>query len=201
MSFKTFNVLLVKLLRISNLFLSKLISPEAATLSPTASETKLDKLTSPSLTSDTEFQRTSILGVLAIIGSLIFVGIEIRQNSLEIRGSTQQSISEQVAKLYLHIAGDERLSKLVSGMMDNDELRNELNAADQLSLDLTILTGLRRIENIYLQQLDGILSEKAFERIGLEFYRAQYARQSWEKYKTNFDSDFIDFFEELRDNK
>ncbi|SVE27930.1 uncharacterized protein METZ01_LOCUS480784, partial [marine metagenome] len=50
-----------------------------------------------------------ILGILAIIGSLIFVGIEIRQNSLEIRGSTQQSISEQVAKLYLHIAGDERL--------------------------------------------------------------------------------------------
>ena len=86
-------------------------------------------------------------------------------------------------------------------MMANDELRNELNAADQLSLDFIVLTGLRRIENIYLQQLDGILSEKAFERIGLEFYRAQYARQSWEKYKTNFDSDFIDFFEELRDNK
>ena len=82
------------------------------------------------------------------------------------RGSTHQSISEQVAKLYLHIAGDERLSKLVSGMMDNDELRNELNAADQLSLDLTVLTGLRRIENIYLQQLDGILSDKSFERIG-----------------------------------
>ena len=142
-----------------------------------------------------------ILGVLAIIGSLIFVGIEIRQNSLEVRASTHQSISEQVANLYLHIAGDERLSKLVSGMMENDELRNELNATDQLSLDLTVLTGLRRIENIYLQQLDGILSDKAFERIGLEFYRAQYARQSWEKYKTNFDSAFIDFFEKLRGSK
>ena len=82
-----------------------------------------------------------------------------------------------------------------------NELRNELNATDQLSLDLTVLTGLRRIENIYLQQLDGILSDKAFERIGLEFYRAQYARQSWEKYKTNFDSAFIDFFEKLRDSK
>ena len=138
-----------------------------------------------------------ILGVLAIIGSLIFVGIEIRQNSLEIRASTHQSVSEQVTKLYLHIAGDERLSKLVSGMMDNDEL----NATDQLSLDFIVLTGLRRIENIYLQQLDGILSDKAFERIGLEFYRAQYARQSWEKYKTNFDSAFIDFFEKLRDSK
>ena len=142
-----------------------------------------------------------ILGILAIIGSLIFVGIEIRQNSIAIKGSTHQTISEQVTKLYMTIAGDERLSKLVSEMMANDELRNELNATDQLSLDFIVLTGLRRIENIYLQQLDGILSDKAFERIGLEFYRAQYARQTWEKYKTNFDSAFIDFFEELRDNK
>ena len=142
-----------------------------------------------------------ILGILAIIGSLIFVGIEIRQNSLEIRASTHQSVSEQVTKLYLHIAGDERLSKLVSGMMANDEFRNELNATDQLSLDFIVLTGLRRIENIYLQQLDGILSDKAFERIGLEYYQTQYARQSWEKHKTNFDSAFIDFFEKLRDSK
>jgi len=142
-----------------------------------------------------------ILGILAIIGSLIFVGIEIRQNSVEIRGSTHQTISEQVTKLYMTIAGDERLSKLVSEMMANEELRNELNATDQLSLDFIVLTGLRRIENIYLQQLDGILSDKAFDRIGLEFYRAQYARQSWEKYKTGFDSAFIDFFEELRDSK
>ena len=140
-----------------------------------------------------------ILGILAIIGSLIFVGIEIRQNSVEIRGSTHQTISEQVTKLYMTIAGDERLSKLVSEMMANEELRNELNATDQLSLDFIVLTGLRRIENIYLQQ--SILSDKAFERIGLEFYRAQYARQSWEKYKTGFDSAFIDFFEELRDSK
>jgi hypothetical protein len=142
-----------------------------------------------------------ILGILAIIGSLIFVGIEIRQNSVEIRGSTHQTISEQVTKLYMTIASDERLSKLVSEMMANEELRNELNATDQLSLDFIVLTGLRRIENIYLQQLDGILSDKAFDRIGLEFYRAQYARQSWEKYKTGFDSAFIDFFEELRDSK
>ena len=142
-----------------------------------------------------------ILGVLAIIGSLIFVGIEIRQNTLQIRGSTHQSVSEQATKLYMKIAGDERLSKLVSEMMANDELRNELNATDQLSLDFIVLTGLRRIENIYLQQLDGILSDKAFERIGLEYYQTQYARQSWEKHKTNFDSAFIDFFEKLRDSK
>ena len=146
-----------------------------------------------------------ILGLVAIIGSLIFVGIEIRQNSLAVRGATHQSISEQVTKLYMHVATNERLSKLVSQMLpddtSDDNLRNKLNAADQLSLDFTILTGLRRIENIYLQESDGILSDKAFERIGLEFYQTPFSRETWEKYKTGFDKNFIDFFEKLRDAK
>ncbi len=146
-----------------------------------------------------------ILGLVAIIGSLIFVGIEIRQNSLAVRGATHQSISEQVTKLYMHVATNERLSKLVSQMLPNDtsddNLRNKLNAADQLSLDFTVLTGLRRIENIYLQESDGILSDKAFERIGLEFYQTPFSRETWEKYKTGFDKNFINFFEKLRDAK
>ena len=144
-----------------------------------------------------------ILGIVTIIGSLIFVGIEIRQNSLSIRGATYQSIAEQVTKLYMDVAADERLSELVSQMLpnDNDTLRNQLSAADRLSLDFIVLTGLRRIENIYLQQSDGILSDKAFERIGLEFYQTKYSKETWERYKAGFDSSFIEFFEELRDTK
>ena len=111
-----------------------------------------------------------IFGLIGVIGSLIFVGVEVRQNTAEIRGSTHQSVSEQVNELYLTIAEDERLSKLISEMMENSNLRKNLNPADQISLDFVILTGLRRIENIHLQYLDGILSNDAFDRIGMNFY-------------------------------
>ena len=80
-------------------------------------------------------------------------------------------------------------------------MRKQLNAADRLSLDFVVLTGLRRIENIYLQQSDGILSNQAFERIGLEFYRTKFSIETWDRYKTGFDSSFIEFFEQLRDNE
>ncbi len=83
-------------------------------------------------------------------GSLVFVGVEVRQNTAEIRGSTHQSVSEQINELYLTIAQDERLSKLVSEMMDNSNLRKDLSTANQISLDFIILTRLRRVENIYL---------------------------------------------------
>ena len=140
-----------------------------------------------------------IFGVLGVIGSLVFVGVEVRQNTAEIRGSTHQSVSEQINELYLTIAEDERLSKLVSEMMENSNLRKNLNPTDQISLDFVILTGLRRVENIYLQYLDGILSNDAFDRIGMSFYRIQYAKETWEKYKGGFDSDFVTFFEAFRD--
>ena len=45
-----------------------------------------------------------IFGLIGVIGSLIFVGVEVRQNTAEIRGSTHQSVSEQVNELYLTIA-------------------------------------------------------------------------------------------------
>ena len=84
--------------------------------------------------------------------------------------------------------------------MDNSNLRKKnLNPADQISLDFVILTGLRRIENIHLQYLDGILSNDAFDRIGMNFYRRQYAKETWEMYKEGFDSDFVAFFKTFRD--
>ena len=140
-----------------------------------------------------------IFGILGVIGSLVFVGIEVRQNTAEIRGSTHQSVSEQINELYLTIAEDERLSKLVSEMMENSDLRKNLSPSDQISLDFVILTGLRRVENIYLQYLDGILSGDAFDRIGMNFYRRQYAKETWERYKGGFDSNFVAFFEKFRD--
>ena len=140
-----------------------------------------------------------IFGLIGVIGSLIFVGVEVRQNTAEIRGSTHQSVSEQVNELYLTIAEDERLSKLISEMMEDSNLRKNLNPADQISLDFVILTGLRRIENIHLQYLDGILSDDAFDRIGMNFYRKQYAKETWEMYKGGFDDDFVSFFETFRD--
>ena len=35
-----------------------------------------------------------IFGLIGVIGSLIFVGVEVRQNTAEIRGATHQSVSE-----------------------------------------------------------------------------------------------------------
>ena len=140
-----------------------------------------------------------IFGLFSVIGSLLFVGVEISQNTQAVRGATHQAVSDQASELYLEIASDERLSRLAYKMLVENIKRNELNKTDQMSLDFIQLMGFRRVENIFLQYKNGILSEDAIDRIGMDSYRKAFSRESWEMFKTGFDPHFVIFFEELRD--
>ena len=40
------------------------------------------------------------VGIFSVIGSLLFVGVEIRQNTAAVRGATQQDISYQISEMY-----------------------------------------------------------------------------------------------------
>ena len=142
-----------------------------------------------------------IFGLFSVIGSLIFVGVEISQNTQAVRGATHQAVSDQVSEYYLTIASDERLANLTALALRDEISRNELSRADQLSVDLVIITGIRRVENIYLQYKNGILKGDAFDRIGMGSYRGDYAKETWKDWKNEFDKDFIEFFEKLRDTK
>ncbi|MGY8751272.1 MAG: hypothetical protein ACKVKJ_04495 [Fidelibacterota bacterium] len=141
-----------------------------------------------------------LIGFISVIASLIFVGMEISQNTTAVRGATNQAISDQASELYLTIATDRNLAGLVKKLYD-DVLREDFDSIDDMQLFMTVLTGLRRVENIYLQIEDNILDDRAFDRIGLSFYRSKYGRQIWEENKQFFDRKFVPFFEELLDKK
>ena len=140
-----------------------------------------------------------IFGLTSVISSLIFVGVEISQNTKAVRGATHQSVSDQVSEYYLTIASDKRLADLAALSRTNGISRDEFSEGDRLSLDLVIMTGVRRIENIYMQHKNGILGDDAFKMIGMNSYRSIYARDAWDDWKNGFDADFISFFEKLRD--
>ena len=137
-----------------------------------------------------------IIGFLSVVGSLAFVGVEIRQNTSAVRGATNQAISDQVGELMLTIATDDNLARLVKRLYDG-ETQDQFDPVDDMRPFMTIMTGLRRIENIFLQIEDGILDDRAFDRIGLSFYRSNYGREIWQANKQFFDREFVPFFDEL----
>ena len=140
--------------------------------------------------------RLELIGFISVIASLVFVGMEIRQNTTAVRGATNQAISDQASELYLTIATDRNLAGLVKKLYDGTP-KEAFNPIDEMQLFLTVMTGLRRVENIFLQLEDNILDDRAFDRIGLSFYRSRYGRQIWEENQQFFDRNFVPFFEKL----
>ena len=59
-------------------------------------------------------QYIEILGLLSVIASLLFVGVEIRQNTTAIRGATQQDISYQISEIYKIAVENEKIA-LITG--------------------------------------------------------------------------------------
>ena len=139
-----------------------------------------------------------VVGLLSVIGSLLFVGIEINQNTTAVRGATQQAVSSQVAEMYRIVAENKRMAYLLSQSFKGIS-KDDLDESDYVSLWNFQMMGLRRIENIYLQYKNGLLTEDAFSRIGMGIYRTKIVREIWDERREDFEPDFADFFEELRD--
>ena len=90
-----------------------------------------------------------LIGFVSVIASLIFVGMEIRQNTTAVRGATNQAISDQATELYLAIATNRNLASLTVKLY-NGAFRKDFDPIDDMQLFLTVMTGLRRVENIFL---------------------------------------------------
>ena len=142
-------------------------------------------------------QNIEAIGLVSVIPSLIFVGVEIRQNTTAIRGATQQEISYQISEIYKIAVENEKIALITSQAYKGIE-KDDLSETDFSRFWLFTMMGLRRVENIYLQYNNGFVGYEAFDRIDMAFYRTSLVRQIWEERKNSFDPEFVVFYEELR---
>ena len=141
-----------------------------------------------------------MVGLISVIGSLVFVGVEIKQNTAAVRGATQQDISYQISEMYKIGVENEKIASIMTRSYQGLK-KSELTDTEFLQFWLFSMLGYRRIENIYLQYKNGFLTEEAFDRIGMSFYRTPIQLEIWEERKNGFDPEFAQFFEQLRDSE
>jgi len=131
-------------------------------------------------------ESAEVLGVLGVIASMIFVGVEIRQNTEAVRGSTLHAVSQQ--SLDLVMAG-----------LDNPELRLAFTAAGKGKLSpeqrnqLTwfISAKLRADENRFRQVELGILDASTFQQLSNHAaYRLPYFAEYWARNSDMYSADF-----------
>ncbi len=134
-----------------------------------------------------------LLGILGVIGSLIFVALEIRQNTNAVRSATIQAIAE--------LSYDS-----IIRLVDNAELREARRAArsNNLSEDQGhqldyFYSALMRIHQIRLIQANlGILDINDAMQMGgrSSIYRERYFADYWARWKEEYPPDFQEYIEQ-----
>jgi hypothetical protein len=135
------------------------------------------------------------LGLVAVVVSLAFVGMEIRQNTTAVRSATTQAVADQAMELTLAMATDEHLPGLVANALGGGLTQAELNPEDNMRLVLAVTAGLRRQENLYQQVQAGVLDASALDNVSFGFYRNAFVRELWLANRQFFDDAFAEYWD------
>lgn len=98
---------------------------------------------------------TEVFGSIAVVISLVFVGLEIRQNTAASRAATYQEIIRASNEYLLVIGADPDLS-LIMYRASSDSLRERLSGLDQLQYFNVRRVFRRNMENAYVQHQIGV---------------------------------------------
>jgi len=128
------------------------------------------------------------VGFLGVVASLLFVGLELRQNNTIARAQTRQALTSEYREFWMALATDDRL----------DEIRGpELGGQDSRT-SIVQWVRLRLLENVYHQYHEGVIDESVFVGYGWagdpEFSTPEF-RTWWTERRARFDPGFVAEFE------
>jgi hypothetical protein len=142
-----------------------------------------------------------LLGAVGVVASLVFVGLEVRQNTLISRGAAVQSITEQVNDWQIEMASNDDWIR-ISVFLDDGGTYADLSTEDQMRYRYVVTPTIRIMENRYRQVRFGIIDPSELEvgggKANTYWYRSAHFIEFWQagEMKIRWTPDFIDFMEE-----
>lgn len=99
---------------------------------------------------------SQIVGAVGVIASLIFVGLQIRDNSSAVRSATAQAVHDNYASWYISLSDNEAaLATSAKGFVD----LNSLSPAEKAQFVCTMMAFLSHSQNAFHQWKEGHLSD------------------------------------------
>ena len=111
--------------------------------------------------------KTSVIeavGFIGVIGSLIFVGVQVRQNTIASRASAFQQMGAAIAGIWLNTAQDP--ARALMTMRFFEEPNAKFTPAEEAVIINQSIAALRQHETTWRQVKLGLLDEKALESFG-----------------------------------
>ena len=137
-----------------------------------------------------------LAGAIAVVASLFYVGIQVRENSRAVRGQTFDSIATGLNQAVLQMVGDAELIEIIQRGVAN----GELSEIETLRYNSWMLVLLRSVESAHHQFELGLLDEAKLKplvaNMGLHFSSAS-GQLLWESRRHLYEADFTEFVDEL----
>jgi hypothetical protein len=137
------------------------------------------------------------LGGLGVVATVIYMSIEIRNNTSAVRASAFQEVVDSFASISFDIAKDKSLTELFLRAARNPAALNDVERAQY---NFMLLSFLRRAESVYFQSEVRTLHERHWSgiRASIEWVMSSPgARASWSEIKNRFNPEFTAFIDGL----
>ena len=141
-----------------------------------------------------------LVAAIAVVISLIFVGLEVRDNTVASEAATYQSLASDDVQLLLNVSSSPELSRIYEAYMFQES--DGLTENEVLQAQWQLLAQLRFMENLYFQYELGMLPEDVWAaREG--FLRSTVRGAGFEKLRSrgrdrNVGGAFRDYIEHVR---
>lgn len=144
---------------------------------------------------------TGLVGVVAIVVSLIYVSAEIRQNTKVARAATRQAISAASGNLASDLMDNPDMAEIFVKHMNGEEL----DAVEKLRLQARCYRDMQHWENIHYQFEEGFISAEQWagfrknlrSLLAIEIYR-DYWKIEATHYSDTFQEEVWSLFEEAK---
>lgn len=159
-------------------------------------------LSTPSEMSETgvRVRRTAeLFGLFGVMASLIFVGLETRQNAAATRAATAQEVTSAFRDINLAMAGDAEMTRIIIEFRLDPE---SASPVEQARLEAFWRAAFHIYSNVFYQNLNGTVAPQIYE--GMVSEVSTYAREgvrsvfwAWEAERFIYPAAFRNFMDSL----
>jgi hypothetical protein len=137
------------------------------------------------------------VGSVAVLVTLIYLAIQVRQNSNTIAGATEMDMAREMAAWHARVTSDPELMQLYEkGASDQSMTELEMMRYRWLIAELLWLN-----EGYYKQHLRGLISNEAWEDIvtsTVGLLRGEVLKTWWESRASALSDDFVSYIDQRR---
>ncbi|MDH4289945.1 MAG: hypothetical protein OEV65_14490 [Aquincola sp.] len=140
----------------------------------------------------------NLIGAIAVVVSLVYLAIQVRQNTRAVRASTERAIFAQNMDFDRMVVSDPELNRIwILGRSKPDQLTEEQARRFRRLMSMYY----RHFEDLYFQHQDALVGNRVFDAwrtIGMELSRQPGAVLWWERYSGVLTEEFRHFVEQGR---